>query len=56
MHACRLADSAIHLRVALEGQGVRLAKLAQVGRLSPTRVWRLGEAEWTALDERFRSW
>ena len=40
-HARRLADSAIHLRVALEGQGVRFAKLAQVARLSLTRVWRV---------------
>ena len=34
---------------------MRFAKLAQVGRLNPTRVWRLSEAEWAALQDRLSS-
>ena len=45
----------MHLRVALEGQGVRFAKLAQVGRLRPTRVWRLSEVEWAGVQDRLSS-
>ena len=47
MNARLCTDSAIHLRIVPEGQGVRFAKLAEVGRLSPTRCG-------VSLHERFR--
>ena len=47
--------SIMHLRVAIESQGVRFAKLADVGRLHPTLAWQLSEAEMEGVQDRLSS-